>query len=45
MTDSRRLCSRERKTTSVEGRYCIFSEHPVPRHPPEMNLNTGQVAF
>jgi hypothetical protein len=33
----------QRKTTSLEGRHCIFSKHPVSEHLPRNNLNNQQV--
>ena len=32
----------ERKTTSVEGRHCIFSKYPISGHPPRNDLNDEQ---
>jgi hypothetical protein len=31
----------QRKPTSMEGRYCIFSEHSVSGPPPETTLTTN----
>ncbi len=33
----------QRKTTSVEGRRCIFSEHPASGHAPRYDLSDEQV--